>query len=615
MRLRGWKPAALALLCAALFVEPSRPAPAPSPWTPPRKGSITAPAPDSAARAAALRRPWINGVEDTGQFLPDSVLLARVEQRRIIVGGFVDAYFASYAEYRPRPDEAGLREFLTSMINKEVLGLTALSINRPLGFEDRSVMREFTERVLSNTLYQRAVMDSVTVTEDELKAVYAQHQIAQHLRHILFATRPDAERVRRDLVARRIGWKNAVQKYSQAPAEDKARDGDLGWHSRFGFDPGIVYEVFSLQPGEISPVLSDVKGYQLVQAVERKPTNPPAYQDIRSSIMAEVRGRKSEVRAERMRATMRAEIGMVYDTTNIEWASRQFTPSIAAGREGGQTTLELNADVPDFAPGDTSRVLARHRTGQLTLGAFLGEYNALSPLMRPSVSDFEGMRSEVDGIVLEPFMAQMAIRRGLDRDSMAVHQIEARREEILVQHLYDDSVTTRVMIKPEERHKYYKDNLPSFFTYPRVTFAAFVRTSRPAADSLAARLRGGTKATDLLRADSLAGRTTGSIQGRSGNDHGTPYYKLLFEELRPGQVSVEGPDKVGSFAVIQLLTFDPGHQLTYEQSQGYIDESLQNIKSEERLKALLARLKKRYSIESHPELLDRVRMVDPTLIN
>lgn len=611
MRLRGVMPAALALACVAGFATPSQPAP-PKSWKPPS----LVPSPDSAAKPAAPRPAvnWINDEPDTGQFLADTVLIARVEDRTIRARGYLETYFGSYAEYRPRPDSAGRLEFLNSMIHKEVLGLTALAVNQPLGFEDRAVMREYTQRVLSNVLYQRAVLDSVTVSEAELRRVYEQHGTAQHLRHIVFATRSEAGRVRADLLARRITWKEAVRRYSIAPEEDRARDGDIGWKSRFGFDPVMAWEVFALQPGQTTQVMNDAQGYQLVQSLERRPVAAPAFEDIRSGILTEVRSQKIAERSEKLRAIQRGEIGMVYDTTNIEWSCRRFTPTLSTGMEGSQGTMEINTAMPEFAPADTSRVLARHRFGQLTLGVFLDGYNSMSPLMRPSVNDFEGMRGQVDGLVLEPYMAELAIRRGLDRDSMAVSQIEGRREEILVEHLYADSIASKVWIKPEDRRKYYQDNLAGFVTYPKVSFAAFVRPSRGSADSLAARLRAGEKAADLLRADSLQGRSTGSIQERSANDHGSPYYKLLFEELRPGKLSVEGPDREGSYAVIQLLSFDPGHQLRYEEVEHIVDESLQNIKAEEKLKAFLERRKKLYRIETHPERLARLRMVDPSLL-
>ena len=128
------------------------------------------------------------------------------------------------------------------------------------------------------------------------------------------------------------------------------------------------------------------------------------------------------------------------------------------------------------------------------------------------------------------------------------------------------------------------------------------------------RLRSGAKAEDILRADSLQGRVSGSIQERSASEKGSPYYKLLFEELRPGKVSVEGPDRKGDYAVIQLLSYTPGRQLSYEEAQDIVDESLMNSKSEARLNEFLERHRKRYRIDAHPELLMRVHLVDPSLL-
>jgi len=306
---------------------------------------------------------------------------------------------------------------------------------------------------------------------------------------------------------------------------------------------------------------------------------------------------------------------MVYDTTNLVWASARFSPTMKTSREGGTATLEFDVGLPEFAPADTGRVLARHRYGRLTLGGLLDSYTAIHALVRPSVNDFEAMRAFVDAIVLEPYMADLAARRGLEQDSLAILQIQSHREEILVEHLYQDSIMSKVWVEPQARRKYYQDHLTGFITFPSVKYAAFARNSRAAADSLAARLRGGEKAEEMLRVDSLQGRPTGSIQERSADDHGTPYYALLFEELRPGQVSVQGPDRGGVYAVIQLLSFDPGRQLGYEEVEGVIDESLQNLRAEELLKHILARHRKRFRIETHPELLGRVLLVDRSSID
>src|SRR5262249_36980665 len=155
-------------------------------------------------------------------------------------------------------------------------------------------------------------------------------------------------------------------------------------------------------------------------------------------------------------------------------------------------------------------------------------YSAINAVLRPTVSDFESMRAQVDGFVFEPYMAELARRRGLDKDSLAVAQIEGRREQMLVEHMYQDSITSKVVIRPEERRAFYQKNISGFVTYPKVRYAAFARPSRAGADSVAERLRSGAKAEDLLRADSLAGRVSGSIQERSASEHGTQFYKLLF---------------------------------------------------------------------------------------
>jgi hypothetical protein len=74
---------------------------------------------------------------------------------------------------------------------------------------------------------------------------------------------------------------------------------------------------------------------------------------------------------------------------------------------------------------------------------------------------------------------------------------------------------------------------------------------------------------------------------------------------------VIGPDKEGTWMVIQLLEFDAGRQLSYAEAEHYVDESLQNIRAEELLNALIARHEKRFRIMSRPELLMRVHLMDP----
>lgn len=555
---------------------------------------------------------FINGVRDVGQFLPDSAVIARVDTRVIRAVDFVDAYFAQYPEYRPAPDSTGRLAFLKSLIHKNVLGLAALSSGREFGFEDRLALRTHTQRTLSNAVYQHYVIDSVRVEEPEIRAFYETQKYTQHFRQILFADRATAAKVRDQITARKLTWDAAFARYDIGGGNS-----DLGWVEQSALSPDVALLAYPLAAGAISQPIPDRQHWRLFQSVERRPkSDAPEYHAVRTMLRMTILSLRTSERAEAIQAILRARIGMAYDTTAVQWVSTYFgSKSNLSMNMGHQGSPEMSVvdTVPAFAPEDTSRVLATWKDGgRLTLSTVLHAYTDITPVSRPPMSTPEAVQAQIDALVLEPYMAQYAVEKGLDQDPFVQRMIAQKREELLVKHMYGDSVESRVWVSKADRQKYYKDHPADFTTYPSVTFAAFTATSKPGADSLAARLRGGESARSILLADSLAGIHRGSIQVRTEAEHGA-YHKLLFEELRPGQVSIEGPDRDGDYVILQSLAFDPGHLLPYEQVEGLVDESLQNIRAEQMLNAMIDRLSKRYKIESHPELVMRIKLVDPTL--
>ena len=574
--------------------------------------SIVVGAPWAALAAPAPGRPsvYIGGVRDTGQFLPDTTVLLRVADRIGRVRDFIDTYYSSFAQYRPASDSLGRVEFLNTMITKEIMALVAAAAQRPLSFEDRAVLRENRERVLSDVAYQRLVTDSVRVSEDEVRREFEQYKYQQRLRMIRCADRATAGRVRGALLAKRLAWKEAVRRHHRALPGEPA-DGELGWVARDAFDPATGRALYELRPGEISEMMPDARGFRVYQAVERRPVAPQLYAVARRSILRQLQTERAAARAERIRAQVARGIDLQHDSTNIAWAAPRFENEPLVER-GGPNEMVVNLDrpLPEFEPSDTARVLARHRDGRFTLGDFMHAYSELNPIQRPPVSDVDAFHHYVDLMILEPYMARLAEQRGLDRDTLALARFARREEELRVEHLYQDSVASHVWIDPAERRKYYQENLAQFLTYAKVRYAAIMRPTQAGAESLLARLRAAEKAQDILRADSLAGVMSGSIQERMENEHG-PYQKVLFEELRPGQARAEGPDRAGRWVVLQSLEFDPGRQLSYVEAEHYVDDALREGKSEALLQAFIARHRPRYAIESRPEWVMRVRLVDP----
>ena len=614
MKLRTLASLGLLLLASVTLAQ----SPTPQPWQPSsdKQRPATPPA-GQAPRVGKDGRPvsLVDGVPDTGQFLPDSTVIARIDSRSYRVGEFREDYFKSLIQYRPRPDSAGRAELLASVVNKEILAALARQVNRPLTFEDRTTLREHRERVFSNIAFTRLITDSVRISVAELRRVYAQRLFTLHVQRIVTPDRDSAERARADLQGGRLGWAQAVAKYSTRSG-DKGPDGEIGWVKWNAFPPEVALRVFDLEDGQFSAVYRDADGWQVVRVAGRRPDPQPPFERMARVINNDLMPGAIERRVEQVRAGLRPRIGLAYDSTNIAWAANLFQAAEEQSRAASTSSmpnLDLTGTMPEVQPADTSRVLAHWRDGRMTLGAFLEEYNAIDALRRPGVGDFDSFRTALDGFVLEPTMAQLALERGYDRDPWVTGEMARKEEMLRVDHLFADSMDSKVSITPAERRKYYQEHQHGFVTWQNVTYAILLRKSKAGADSLAARLAAGETAVAILRADSLAGLVAGAIRTMREDERGTKFYPLLFEELRPGNVRVTGPDRDGDYVLLQKLTHEPGRQLSYEEVSGLVDESLQNIKAQQLLEQLIARHRPGHQVELRHDLLMRIRLTDPIL--
>ena len=543
------------------------------------------------------------------EFLPDSFVLAKVGDHTIRAIEFVRHYYSSYAEFRPRPDSAGRAEFLQTMIDKEVLAGVARKAKRAESFEDRAIMKAYTQRVLGNVLYQRSVADSVSITEADVETTLAQMKRELRVQRMRFGTRQTAERVRADLVANRMSWSRAASLRVRTP-QDTSQSGDLGWRTRPGVPPLLAPMIFALPVGGLSQVVVEPPSYALYRVADERPSRLPILPATRKNVRDELVSRRTEELNERMIAGIRARMGMSFDSVNVAWAAARFPTKVQAS---GGSNIVLDVSVPEIAAEDTGRVLATYRGGQVTVEQLLDSYRQTSELQRPSLESQPAIRAQVDGLVLEPLMADVARGRGLDRDSLAVALIDKRHEELLVDHLYQDSIMSKVFIPPAARRKYYKDNQHRFFTSGSARYAVFDTDEKDDADSLVAKLKRGVIAEEIIRQDSLPPlrMRRGRVRTLSRDDHGASFYRRVFEEMTPGQVELDGPDAGGGYLVIQLIERDEGRQVGFEEADQQIDEYLQQGAAEKLLTAFIARHKRGLKIVSRPELVMRIRLTNP----
>lgn len=566
-----------------------------------------------ATPAAAAEPPktieYVDGVPDTGQFLPNSEVLARVADRSISVFAFRDFYFLSKPEIRPGRDSLGRAEFLTNMIRKEVLGLSALAANIPLGFEARSILREHRSTLLSNRLFEKYVMSFDTPPEDSLRKVYDHHRTELRLRVLHFTDRTQAEAARASLVKGAATWKATSDRYN--PPALRAGEGSLDWAKFESVPTEIALVLWNVKPGQYSPVLLAAGGYQLFQVTERRDRPFAEYSIMRPSIVALLRNHAASLRQREIMAVAKQGLDIRYDTTNVVYAAKRFGQAVTVGREGSAQTIHIDENVPEFADEDTARTILTWTGGRLTLGRLLHEYSHVASVLRPAINTPELFMGYADAIVTAPRMIEIAVERGLEKDPAFLAAYEGKREQLLVERMVEDSVFSRITVSKQERRDFYQKNRNGFVTYPSIRYAVVVRPSKAGADSVLARLRGGANIFDVLRADSLAGNFSSGIKNATTQDRGL-YEKVIFEEMRPGQSRVLGPDAQKHWACVHLIEFDPGRQMAYEEVEGIVDESVRNLKAEEALNAFVGRLMKRYPVEARYDLLMRVKLTTPS---
>src|SRR5262249_4438551 len=158
-------------------------------------------------------------------------------------------------------------------------------------------------------------------------------------------------------------------------------------------------------------------------------------------LRGEISGAAQGVRMDDIHRELSLRVGLTYDEANIRWTASQFP--IPQPNPSGEMRIGTGK-VPAFAPEDTGRVLARWKEGRMTLHDFAYRYLQVHPYLRQPANTPIALKVQVESFALEPYRALLATDRGLDKDPLAMRLIEHRREAILVEHLYEDSIQAHV---------------------------------------------------------------------------------------------------------------------------------------------------------------------------
>jgi len=161
---------------------------------------------------------------------------------------------------------------------------------------------EWEERVVEDRVIDRLVHEVVdgtlAVTDEEVQAYYRDHPDEFKapervvVRQIVVATRDEAKRVRRRIAEQGEDFGQVAREVSLSP--DAERGGEIGPFGRGEMPPEFEEACFSLQIGEISPVVKSPYGYHIFRLEKRLPAGTVPLVRAREAIRRKILARKKE---------------------------------------------------------------------------------------------------------------------------------------------------------------------------------------------------------------------------------------------------------------------------------------------------------------------------------
>ncbi len=152
------------------------------------------------------------------------------------------------------------------------------------------------------------IADQITIDEEKVAAWYRDNQAdfttkeQRRARHILFtASQDDPPELHRQKAARAAEVREMAMagadfaQLARDHSEETAQDGgDLGYFSAGEMVPSFDQAVFSLQPGEISEVVTTPFGYHLIRLEDIRPAQVRELAEAREEIIALLQRREAE---------------------------------------------------------------------------------------------------------------------------------------------------------------------------------------------------------------------------------------------------------------------------------------------------------------------------------
>lgn len=265
-------------------------------------------------------------------------VIARIGDRKIMLSDFnrVASYYDADKQKALAINPQHRERILKLLLEGEVIS----EIARKKGFDKRKDISEqmelFMKNFLATNYIKVEIMDTVKVTEDDIKTYYGTHKddfkIPEMVkaRHILVrvnmkkASEEDKKKAREKIegLLKRVKAGEDLGKlageFSDDPASKK-KGGDLGFFPRGKMVPEFDAAAFALKPGDLSEIIETSFGYHIIRVEERKEAAFEPFEKIKDKV-------KEKAVAELKKGRIEGFIDKAFKEAGVEYYPDAFVP-------------------------------------------------------------------------------------------------------------------------------------------------------------------------------------------------------------------------------------------------------------------------------------------------
>lgn len=162
-----------------------------------------------------------------------------------------------------------------------------------------SSFEEFEERrgkeLTIQKLVEAVVDEELKLSQEDLKKYYQEHRgefqhgEEVHARQLVTDSKEKAQALR-EMLLKGTPFEEVALKYSLSP--DRKEGGDLGWFEREKMPKEFDAVCFSLDVGELSPVVQTPYGYHLFQVLEKRPSGELSFGEVEGKIREQLKSQR-----------------------------------------------------------------------------------------------------------------------------------------------------------------------------------------------------------------------------------------------------------------------------------------------------------------------------------